>query len=364
MSNLFAALDRFGALRFVGDVPRGAACGCVCPVCTSPLIAKQGEEKIWHFAHEAGQERPECRAGAVNMLRRLALESLIGRETWHLPHLSKPVVCMSGFKSISETVHLDDSLSRPWEWAAPGANGDAIASSVLSSGSAVQLFIAVDGEPFSPETQPTAAAIALLVPMPPLQVLRTRQSAEHHLQKSANLFWLQHPGLEALAAKRRAELDALVRAQAEEYNRQQSKIAGQRWARIAKGSGSHDEPVTIERPQSQAPAPAPHRDAGSDLVDTRWPWAPGKKLGTGFNYYGLRDGTKWVFYRRVDGTFGLVQLGGLDEGWDEAWPPAVGLPDASLGIYIVKDWQNAFAQLARYARETANGDNPDEFLRR
>ena len=42
MSQLFAALDAQGQIRFVGDVARGAACGCFCPVCASPLIAKLG----------------------------------------------------------------------------------------------------------------------------------------------------------------------------------------------------------------------------------------------------------------------------------------------------------------------------------
>ena len=32
-------------------VPRGAKCGCVCPSCRTPLVARQGDEKEWHFAH-------------------------------------------------------------------------------------------------------------------------------------------------------------------------------------------------------------------------------------------------------------------------------------------------------------------------
>ena len=76
MSQLFAALDAQGEIRFVGDVPRGAACGCFCPACASPLVAKLGEVNEWHFAHVAGQERPDCIVGAVNLLRRLGVEYL------------------------------------------------------------------------------------------------------------------------------------------------------------------------------------------------------------------------------------------------------------------------------------------------
>lgn len=40
-----------GTLVDVADVPRGAKCGCICPSCKTPLIARQGEDKGWHFAH-------------------------------------------------------------------------------------------------------------------------------------------------------------------------------------------------------------------------------------------------------------------------------------------------------------------------
>ena len=73
---IFAGLDAQGITRFVADVPGGAACGCHCAACGAALVAKRGDVKIWHFAHEASQERPECFAGAVNLLRRLAAQDL------------------------------------------------------------------------------------------------------------------------------------------------------------------------------------------------------------------------------------------------------------------------------------------------
>lgn len=35
----------------VADVPRGRGCGCICPSCKTPLIARHGDIKEWHFAH-------------------------------------------------------------------------------------------------------------------------------------------------------------------------------------------------------------------------------------------------------------------------------------------------------------------------
>ncbi len=35
----------------VADVPKGRQCGCICPSCSIPLIARQGKANRWHFAH-------------------------------------------------------------------------------------------------------------------------------------------------------------------------------------------------------------------------------------------------------------------------------------------------------------------------
>lgn len=41
----------------VQDVPNGLNCGCVCPNCHHPLIAKnQGQYKCAHFSHHSGTE--------------------------------------------------------------------------------------------------------------------------------------------------------------------------------------------------------------------------------------------------------------------------------------------------------------------
>ena len=54
MSELFAAIDATGELCFVDEVPRGAACGCYCPECASPAVAKQGDSKAWHLRARGG----------------------------------------------------------------------------------------------------------------------------------------------------------------------------------------------------------------------------------------------------------------------------------------------------------------------
>lgn len=40
----------------VADVPSGLSCGCICPSCSTALIARKGDVKIWHFAHQGRAE--------------------------------------------------------------------------------------------------------------------------------------------------------------------------------------------------------------------------------------------------------------------------------------------------------------------
>jgi hypothetical protein len=73
-----------GQIVDVGNVKRGYACGCTCPSCNTPLVARHGNEKEWHFAHRSqkihNKTRKECKYSfAVSvrlMIRQLSSEGL------------------------------------------------------------------------------------------------------------------------------------------------------------------------------------------------------------------------------------------------------------------------------------------------
>lgn len=46
-----------GDLVDVGEVEKGERCNCICPSCKTPLIARKGEIKEWHFAHKSHARR-------------------------------------------------------------------------------------------------------------------------------------------------------------------------------------------------------------------------------------------------------------------------------------------------------------------
>lgn len=71
------ALAKNGNIVSVADVERGLACNCICPACKEVLIAKQGDVRVWHFAHASGTE---CLGGAESALHHAAKHLI---EKWH-----------------------------------------------------------------------------------------------------------------------------------------------------------------------------------------------------------------------------------------------------------------------------------------
>jgi hypothetical protein len=67
------ALDAQGVWRSVDEVPRGRACGCVCPDCRGPVIARHGQVRVHHFAHD---DRRECRHALEASLFGMAVQLL------------------------------------------------------------------------------------------------------------------------------------------------------------------------------------------------------------------------------------------------------------------------------------------------
>lgn len=78
----------FGMLvsgRMVGvrEVPNGINCGCVCPSCRAPLVARQGKIRTWHFSHAPGHET--CSTGAETALHRMAKQIIAEWDVLDLP---------------------------------------------------------------------------------------------------------------------------------------------------------------------------------------------------------------------------------------------------------------------------------------
>ena len=58
-----------GAGISIEDADRGLKCGCVCPACGEPLVAKKGTKVMHHFAHHSGST---CEYGYETSLHLMA----------------------------------------------------------------------------------------------------------------------------------------------------------------------------------------------------------------------------------------------------------------------------------------------------
>ena len=73
-----------GKIIHIKDVPSGLACGCICPACQSPLVAKKGSRKVHHFTH---YKHAECSGGLETTLHYYAKELLASHRNIVVPPL-------------------------------------------------------------------------------------------------------------------------------------------------------------------------------------------------------------------------------------------------------------------------------------
>lgn len=67
------------------EVPSGLACGCVCPDCLAPLVARKGESRRDYFAHHS--QHPTCGGGAETAAHKMAKQILADEKRLLLPGL-------------------------------------------------------------------------------------------------------------------------------------------------------------------------------------------------------------------------------------------------------------------------------------
>lgn len=88
----------------ISDVERGLACGCICPACGKPLIAKKGAKRDHHFSHRPGED---CKYGYETSLHLAAKAILAGAKqmiipsvTLQFPESTKSDIVISGEQQI------------------------------------------------------------------------------------------------------------------------------------------------------------------------------------------------------------------------------------------------------------------------
>lgn len=361
MVQIFAGADRFGEIKFIGEVPSGLACDCFCLTCGARLIARKGEINDPHFGHESGQQHPECLVGARNLVRRLISEHF----------QSNPLPTPSDFSIKVNVGSLCDHARwnmqiKHIEWKSrPGPESPA-AILTLERGYRAELIMVTAGEdPKFFSSDPNAGLLVLHAPMPSPVSLRSRNTVIPYLLANLSLRWQHLPDAFGVLETTRQNLERqqrTVEERARAFMRQRQLAAGQRWAKI------HQALTPSPQPAPAAPPPrpvalaqsAPDAMAAQDIRsgEIGESWAKRHVPLTGIFCYLLKDGSQWVLIQDSDFGHVLRQYPDAQEGWDECFPATVGRPETSAGGYLVDSIGQFFGSFGQYYKGMRNTSSP------
>lgn len=303
-----------GRLVDVHMVSRGLACGCHCPGCGAPLLAKKGEVLSPHFAHAAGAD---CAGGAETALHLAAKQVLLDAMQIRLPALTVEVsrndpVC--GLYSASRTYH------EPKEWYFDIVEAEAVVGSLrpditgMVNGvrCAVEIHVTHAVDAFKQEALRRAELPCIEVHLADLlgQVWSLEQLAQQVVERLDNKSWAFHP----LRLRWEAEL-------LEGFGTWRT----QRLAQVAQRTS----PL---RPRQQ-PAPVQSKEDRIAVSNAR--------------YKALSLEQKW---RLLERDLGVER---------SSFPTHLTLPEPSVPVILVEGrlWQAAV--FARFIATTSDRDNTD-----
>lgn len=93
----------------VQQVPSGKRCGCICPSCKAPLVARKGTKKVWHFAHDSKGELQnkleKCSFSFYVSARMMARQMIGDRLSVNLPRLEVTLTEKEPFSN--DHIHVD-----------------------------------------------------------------------------------------------------------------------------------------------------------------------------------------------------------------------------------------------------------------
>lgn len=358
MPPLFAALDATGSLRFIGEVERGADCNCSCPVCDSPLVARQGAANDWHFAHEASLERPECETAAIGLLRRLLIDVLQARvdaDGLQLPPYRERVAIERSLLHVHEEVRWGALPMGATQWQPGAAAHEPVAMARLDTGADLQLFV-VMGDAAVPPAPPDCAQVVFRCRVPLPSVLRDRERTLQHLAQHAELVWQQHPDTLGLVAAARERLEA------------RGRQVYRNWLAVAAAAGG---PAAVEEERPPPLFYGPGTPVAPRVVP-RYACAPGHAPLISFTFYRLTPSQAWLLYlleregptdwrNASEKFYALAPYPGRFDGWHAALPDSVGLADQDAGYVRCKGFLDAVTYLSRRAVLTRSERDPGLF---
>jgi len=92
------AENKVGRMVSINESENGKKCECICSSCKEPVIARQGNYNLWHFAHASGKE---CANSSETSLHQAAKQLLLDESWMMLPSSYSSIeLSLTGFPSV------------------------------------------------------------------------------------------------------------------------------------------------------------------------------------------------------------------------------------------------------------------------
>jgi len=247
----FARRSSDGLMVSPDEVERGAQCECVCPSCSVPVIARQGTEREWHFAHAKGGS---CDAGYETSIHELAKQLIRQRRSLTLPALSASVSATNAFGHlITESEELAPVAAVQLDTCRTGVECGDVKPDLICNADGrdihveITVFHRLSGDKKARLEKTGVPCLEI-----DLSELKTTQATRGGLDaalfaKTDNRAWVFHPRIASVSQSLRTRLDAKLAADAERYSKEWQLRSAERL------TAANDE---SRRARSAAPEPA------------------------------------------------------------------------------------------------------------
>ena len=208
------------------EVPRGAACNCICPGCNKPVIARQGTEREWHFAHAKGDA---CQEGYEVSVHELAKQIIRQRCELLLPALDVSVSATDAFGQLleerehvlnSRRIHLDEC----WTGKQSGEATVDVIGRIRDREILVEITVFHRLMPEKLERLVSTGIASLQIDLAEFRVTQaTRSQIEAAIfENERNRHWLYHPLIQDARQVARCRLDAKLADRQREWDERES----------------------------------------------------------------------------------------------------------------------------------------------
>lgn len=209
------------------EVPRGAACNCLCPGCDRPVIARQGTEREWHFAHAKGGA---CQQGYEVSVHEIAKQMIRHRRELLLPTLDIEISATDSFgMPIEERMHVLNAKTVRLDECKTSQKRDEVTADVAGRVADREILVEITVfHRLMPEKRDRLIATGISSMQIDLSEFKVSQATRAKIEVALfenvmNRHWLHHPRMEQTRREAQAKLDAKLEQRKAEWERAEKK---------------------------------------------------------------------------------------------------------------------------------------------